>query len=517
MAGPWDTPPTADEIAAAQGAGVWDAPPTPEEVAAVAPPVEPEIGTAEAAARALSSIGTGGLGTKTLGLRPASRMSGFRDRGPLEESERLRLIREQQDRDDAALRAHPVVSLAVGGPAAALSLPIGAASRAPSVAGRAAQAMGAGAKFGALTGIGTAKGDSAGEVAGNVALNTVGGAALGPVAQLGGEGLGALWSRIGPWIQSKLSGTAIEQGRKALSGISNPLAARKPVSEGAVQQALDTGAIRPFGTTAGAAQRLEASADDLGARYGEILEELAAQGVTGPNAGRMAMRLLAEAAEAEANTLGSVRPGLLRSAADEITTKPLVGEAPGGDLPLLQAERIKRSLQDEAKREYDKISRQYTTTGETKKDLAATVRAAIEESVREQADKAPQAAAAFEPVKSELSRTLEALRVAEEGAARAARRKPIGLSSTVAAAGMLGKTGDPLLAGATGVGHALIDKRIPSTLAWAANKGARAVSAVPNRTAPEVSGVLGEVNSEEFLRWLAAQVRPSSAAAGGEE
>lgn len=493
-------------------------------------PAVPAIGWPEAAARALSSVGTGGIGTKTLGLRPASRMSGFRDRGPIEESERLRLIREQQDRDEAALREHPVLSLAVGGPAAAVSLPIGAASRAPTVAGRAAQAMSAGAKYGALSGVGAAKGDSLGETAGTVALNTTGGAALAPVAQFAGEGLGALWSRIGPWLREKMSGAAIDQGRKALTGIQNPLAARKPVSEAAVQQALDSGAIKPLGTTTGAAKRLSAAADDLGERYGMILEELEAQGVTGPNASRIAGRLMSEAADAEANSLGSARPDMLRDAANELVglergmhgtvrvrPKPLTGEMPGGDLGLMQAERIKRGLQNEAKREYDKISRQYTTAGETKKELAALVRAAIEESVAEQAGKAPQAAAAFEPVKSELARTMEALRVAEEGAARAARRKPLGLTSQLIGAEAMGATGNPLLGAAAAAGHAVTDKRLPSTLAWAANRGARTVGAVPTQAAPELSGVLGETSAEDFLRWLAARVRPASASAEGEE
>jgi hypothetical protein len=112
---------------------------TLEEIDALSAPAPEKIGKGEAAFRALSSIGTGGMGTKTFGLRPASRMSGFSEHGALgpDEDRRRKLMEGQQKRDAEALKQHPVVSLLAGAPAAALSMPFGAAARAPTLLGRA--------------------------------------------------------------------------------------------------------------------------------------------------------------------------------------------------------------------------------------------------------------------------------------------------------------------------------------------------------------------------------------------
>jgi hypothetical protein len=154
----------------------------------------------------------------------------------------------------------------------------------------------------------------------------------------------------------------------------------------------------------------------------------------------------------------------------------------------MQAEEIKRGLQQEARREYDKIARQYTTAGETKKELASTMRGAIEGAVEEQSAKAPEAAAAFQPVKARLSRTLEALRASEEGAARAARRKPVSLSSTIVGAGAGAATGSPIWALLSAGAHGLADARLASTLASGAHAGskllARASSAPQTESDP---------------------------------
>jgi len=303
-------------------------------------------------------------------------------------------------------------------------------------------------------------------------------------------GGGETMSAIKDWLGQK----SIEQGRKALSGIGTPLTARRLIPEAAVQQALDTGAIRPFGTVTGTAGRLETAADTIGAEYGDILKRLDAAGVTGPDALKLATELSQKAQVAKATSLGSARPGLLESAADELLTKP----ATGTELGLMQAEEIKRGLQAEARREYDKISRQYTTAGETKKELASDMRAAIEDAVQAQAAKAPTEAAAFQPVKARLSNTLEALKAAEEGAARAARRKSISLSSTIVGSAAGAATGSPLLGAAGAFGHGVLDRRLSSTLAAAANRG--------SKTAGYLAGIKGGPGANQFAAGVPLRV-----------
>lgn len=302
--------------------------------------------------------------------------------------------------------------------------------------------------------------------------------------EFGGAVLSTVAKTVGPIIARRLQKAAINQGRKALSGIGTPLAARRPIPEAAVQEALDSGAIRPLGTVTGTAARLERSADALGAEYGDILAALETRGVTGPNAVVLAQKIGQMAKDAELVSLGSARPKILADAAAELPSK--VNPAPFASkrLGLGQAEEIKRGLQAEARREYDKIARQYTTAGETKKELAAIVRAAIEDEVKAQAAKAPEAAAAFEPVKAKLANTLEALKHAEEGAARAARRKPISLTSTIAGSAAGAATGSPAVGVASALGHGIADARLASTLAAVANRMSRAPLSSPVVTRP---------------------------------
>ncbi|HET9554351.1 MAG TPA: hypothetical protein VFP50_15420 [Anaeromyxobacteraceae bacterium] len=183
--------------------------------------------------------------------------------------------------------------------------------------------------------------------------------------------------------------------------------------------------------------------------------------------------------------LGEVIEAAPRPAPSLPTKPPSVGPAGGysevGEvierpverLGLTQAENIKRSLQDAARKEYTRIGGN-TDLGQAKKEAAALLRQAVEDAVDQQAGKAPEAAAAFQPAKQRTGELIEALNAAEKGAARYANRKTIGLQDAVAMAGHAspsGKVGSLLLS--------LLNKsRGASSAAVAANLGSRALGGV---------------------------------------
>jgi hypothetical protein len=421
--------------------------------------------------------------------------------------------RRAQQAHGAAYVAGSVVGSA---PAAIATGGMGGAAQGAGLGARVLAGARAAAPMGAVYGAGTSEADSLGGLAFDTAVGGAGAAALGGGLPVVGEGV----RRAAAPVARRLSQAAIEQGRKALSGIGTSLSARKPIPEAAVQQALDTGAIKPLGTVAGTAERLATQADELGGAYGDILSELEARGVVGPNAKALAAKLAAEADIAAANSLGSSRPGTLRDVANELTgatipqhhgppivipPKPTVNAA--GDLGLMQAEKIKRQLQFEAQREYDKITRQYTTAGETKKELAASMRSAIEDAVQQQAALAPAEAAAFEPVKAKLANALAALRVAEEGAARAARRKPISLTSTIAGSAIGAGSGSPWLGLLGALGHGVVDSRLASTLARAANTGAKGANALARMSVPPSAAQAAAVGFDPEVEALLSVLR----------
>ena len=147
-----------------------------------------------------------------------------------------------------------------------------------------------------------------------------------------------------------------------------------------------------------------------------------------------------------------------------------VVERPVERFGLTQAENIKRSLQDAARKEYTRVGGN-TDLGQAKKEAAALLRQAVEDAVDQQSGKAPEAAASFEPVKQRFGQLREALTAAENGAARFANRKSIGLQDAVAAAGhssTSGKLGSLLLS-------MLNKSRGASSAAVAANLGSRAL------------------------------------------
>jgi hypothetical protein len=494
---------------------------TPEEIDALSAPAPEPVGKAEAAARALSSVGTGGFGTKMFGLRPASRMSGFSEHGALgaDEDRRRKLMQEQQERDSEALRQRPGVSLLAGAPAAALAMPFAAASRAPSLLGRLVQASKAGAAFGAAGGAGRAQ--ELEDLPGNITGDALTGAVAGPLLQGGGEALGAGWNAIRNSVAPRLQSVAVNQGRKLLTGNAAPMATKKPLSEDAIRAAYEARAIRPFTTVEKAAERLGTAREAAGQQYADIVAALEAKGVTGPNASKLASELLQEAEKARSTTFTSVDPGpgamgdiafeLLglqqgMHGVKRVQPKALTGAAPGGDLPLTVAEGLKRKLQQSAQAEYVKEGRQ-SLGGESKTEIARFLRQAIEDSVTEQAGKAPAEAAAFEPVKRQVGSLIEASTAANRASARAANRQTFGLGSKVLAGGALA-SGNLPAAAATMVGATALRNRGPATVGSIANALANALGKAPPNMTPKAAGAVSEGLSEEVRALIEALIGP---------
>jgi hypothetical protein len=155
MAGPWDTPPTADEIAAARGGGVWDAPPTPEETAAATPQPEPP-GVGESL---VTGVGRGAWAIPgLLGLDRAKATAigrwldgkmGFTPETTVADAERY-----ERGREAAAEKAHPLatgIGVGVGAAPSMLLAPQAAAPVGASLAARSgAGALTAGAQSAAV-------------------------------------------------------------------------------------------------------------------------------------------------------------------------------------------------------------------------------------------------------------------------------------------------------------------------------------------------------------------------------
>jgi hypothetical protein len=189
---------------------------------------------------------------------------------------------------------------------------------------------------------------------------------------------------------------------------------------------------------------------------------------------------------------------------NRVQPKALTGAAPGGDIPLTVAEGLKRKLQQAAQAEYVKEGRQ-SLGGESKTEIARFLRQAIEDSVTEQAGKAPAEAAAFEPVKRQVGSLIEASTAANRASARAANRQQIGLGAKVMGAGALA-SGNLPAAAATMLGATALRNRGPATAGWVADALARAMKPAPNMT-PKAAGATSGALIEEIQALIAAALR----------
>lgn len=370
-----------------------------------------------------------------------------------------------------------------------------------------------------------------------------------------GAGLGYVLPKVGTQVARALPGTmaslrqafenrALDKVKKVLTAGSGQLARRKPVSNEAAREALDAGAIPIWGTTQGAFERLKDIAETRGKTYADILTELEAAGVQGPEVEALAQRLALEGADRRANTGAnkSIASVFENEAANIRNVAPSTSSAPAASptmpvtagaeatkagrprgmpttpapattasrLPLSQAERIKRALQEEAR--FDKI--QATGLDEAKQEVSSMYRKAIEDAIEEAGQAAPPGsevaslAERFVPTKRQLARTIEARDAAERGAGAAAHRvggaAGVNLFDVGNAANATGTKGIPalLLAGAGRIWK----ERGPSTLANVYDLSAEAAQNLGRYASanPETTQALARIFSGPIGRQAAA-------------
>lgn len=358
-------------------------------------------------------------------------------------------------------------------------------------------------------------------------------------------------------LRNALEKRALKSGRRALLAGADQLARVEPPTDDVVREAIESGAVMPFGTTKGAADRLNRLADEQGAAYGAVLDRLEELGVPGPQAGALIDQLEKRAEELTptagianpeiprvysdvADRLGASLPevepevptaarsfleeliasGVPREAAEALSrqsTKPVA--QPATDLALGASETIKRALQDRVR--YGLI--EDTPLNEARAEVASMLRKGIEDRVEEAGrNAAPNSeldalAGAFMPVKERLSRTLGASTAANKGAAAAAKRGDFNLTDYLWAAAAGGGTGagsgntlgGALAAGAGLMGHKLLRERGPSTTAATSyalsqlmRKGVDNPRAVNREIGALTGRALTDDAAEKIAEWL---------------
>lgn len=406
---------------------------------------------------------------------------------------RDRLRRESH----AAQDAHPVLSFAahVGGDIASDYL----ASKIGTPVASTAYQVGSGALAGA--------GMSEGETIKDVAIDSGIGAGTALFGNaVGRYALGPLAARVAPALRRWLNEKAVDQGRRVLTNGADSLSNRQPVAEEAVKEAIDSGAIKPLGTTQGAFKRLDRLAEDQGAAYGAVVEELEKQGVKGPAAKEIADELMSRASVLRPNTMNDALPAEFEKQAAEVLSKRTFAPKATGttltggtryaiqrdpNLGLSQTESLKRSLQKLA--QYDRTASK--PLNDVRKEIASVVREANEEAI-EAAGKAnpgtdiEHLAEGFVPLKQRLGRILEAREAAQRGAARGAQRRGVGISDYLTA-NAAAAAGDPTGGLATGAANNFLRNRGTSAVAVGAR---RIAESAPVRNAREVlPAAVGEV------------------------
>ena len=411
--------------------------------------------------------------------QPASQIGSF-----LEE---YRRIRDERDIRGDVGSAHNKWAGRAGtgvGIAATALVPVANALKGPQSLGRSA---GIAALLGGLQGTGDSRADlTRGEV-GQQALDTGVGAAFGAVGGVLGHGM----SKAAPYAFAKLrdylTKGSMNAGRRALLGGADSLSGRIPVSDEAVKEAIDQGAIRLGGSTQGTSRRLDAARETVGDAYGSVLDALEAAGVRGPNAGQVAQQLRARGAEIAPTTIQPNVPRAFTTAADRVAAKGVVGVGDeAGTLGLRQAESIKRSAQDLAN--YARLAKQDKPLNLAQKEVASIIRRANEDAVEQAGQRmggeVGELAESFVPLKTQLGRLIEASDAAERGAAAAGRRSGSSLTGTVLAAG---RTGNAITDDALSRLLTLYRGRLPST------------SAVLQSNAAKGAGALSRSSLERYL------------------
>lgn len=241
-----------------------------------------------------------------------------------------------------------------------------------------------------------------------------------------------------PRVRQAFEDYAIGKGRRVLLNGADALAGNKELAAESVREALESGAIRPFRTTQDAYRSLETLAEMRGENYASILQRLQEAGVEGPGVEDLARRFSAEYADRWYNSGANkdIANVFLREA-DNVRN---VAPEDAVNLDLLQAERIKRVLQNEAR--WDRLRE--TGLDEAKQEVSSVYRSEIERAIEDAGNIVPpgsevaQLADEFIPVKQQLSRTIDARDAAERGQAAAAKRRGISFTDYLAAGAAAG-------------------------------------------------------------------------------
>lgn len=324
-------------------------------------------------------------------------------------------------------------------------------------AARVASAGLTGGAYGAVGGLTEGDADltrgEVGEAARETASGGLGGLLLGTAAGGAAEAARPLW----PWLQQ----VAINQGRRVIGGDSDIAAAtRNALSDEAVLQALAERQIRPMSTTPATYQRLDASAEALGAEYGQILQRLEELGVTGPRATELAARFMRRANEMRGSmAAGNTAPRAMAREARNLAAHGQNSE----NLPLQTAESLKRDFQRMGR--YERINN--SPNEEAFQELGSGMRGAIEQQVAMAGaaggpgSEVGELAARFQPLKARLSNTIAAREVGERGASKALQKSPVGLKDMLLGAAAQ----NPGTAALTALASSGIRNRLPSTAA----------------------------------------------------
>lgn len=410
-----------------------------------------------------------------------------------------------RDEDKRAQEFNPGVNMAgrVGaGLASAYVLPGGAAK---SIGGM----MKVGTGYGALGGLGASEADLEGGEYGRALLDTgVGGLSGGVLSGAAGAGL-----KVAPSLLNYLSGAtyqgSLNKGRNVLLNGADQLSNNKPIPDAVVLRALNEGHIKPFGTTQGAATRLERALDEAGDTYGATVTRLEDLGAQGPDALELAQQFSARARDLSGRSGDPRIPNLYATEAEKVldTAANNATANTTGKLPLRDAENYKRDLQNLAR--YNKTDATQTPLDPHRREAASTFRQAIEDSIERDAQAAGGAgtgnpladvAATFIPVKTRYGELAQALQAAEKGVARGSQRTSSSLLPDTGALGdILGAGVSPaalLAKPATGA----LKSRLPSTLA---------------RAGLPLSELLGALSRATARGAASSSVRSTAAKAGG--
>lgn len=372
-----------------------------------------------------------------------------------------------RDEDRRAQKFHPGKNMAGrvgGGIAAAYLLPGGAPK---SIAGM----MGTGAGYGALTGLGSSEADLEKGEYGRAAVDTGIGAGTGLVL----SGLAGVGLKKGPGFLDYLSETtrqgALNKGRNVLLNGADQLSNNKALPEAVVLRALNEGHIKPFGTTQGAATRLEKALAGAGDDYGAAVDKLHDLGATGPDVLDVASAFSARSRELAGKSGDPRIPKLFADEAEKALNTAANNEVASvsGRMPLRDAEFYKRDLQNLAK--YGKVKAEETPLNPYRKEAASLWRQSIEDEIAKAAQDAGKGsaladvAATFVPVKTRYGELAQALAAAEKGVARGSQRTGSMFQPDAMALGqaIVDPSQAPALLAKPTTG--LLKGRLPSTLA----------------------------------------------------